>query len=92
MNLYLYPHWNHGDPNPSNPLQRLNTESSKQIFPEKEMRGHKHNPDSYIHVSVSDLFILTIGLPILLQENSFFCIFFWRARVCWPLLCYFAHL
>jgi hypothetical protein len=26
-------------------------------------------PKSYIHVSVSDLYIPTIGLPILLQEN-----------------------
>ncbi len=26
-------------------------------------------PHSYIHVSVSDLYITTIGLPILLQEN-----------------------
>jgi hypothetical protein len=27
------------------------------------------SPNSYIHVSVSDLNIPTIGLPILLQEN-----------------------
>jgi hypothetical protein len=27
-------------------------------------------PNSYIHVSVSDLYISTIGLTILLQENS----------------------
>jgi hypothetical protein len=26
-------------------------------------------PNSYIHVSVSDLYITTIGLPILLQES-----------------------
>jgi hypothetical protein len=26
-------------------------------------------PNSYIHVSVSDLYIPLIGLPILLQEN-----------------------
>jgi hypothetical protein len=26
-------------------------------------------PNSYIHVSVSDLCSLTIGVPILLQEN-----------------------
>ncbi len=51
-----------------NTLQRHNTENSKQIvFPEKELRGH--SPNSYIHVSVSDLFIPTVGLPILLQEN-----------------------
>jgi hypothetical protein len=39
----------------------------KQIFPEKELRGL--SPNIGIHVSVSDLYILTIGLPILLQEN-----------------------
>ena len=27
------------------------------------------SPNSYIHVSMSDLYIPTIGLPILLQEN-----------------------
>jgi hypothetical protein len=27
------------------------------------------SPNFHIHVSVSDLYILTIGLPILLQEN-----------------------
>ena len=27
------------------------------------------SPRFYIHVSVSDLYITTIGLPILLQEN-----------------------
>jgi hypothetical protein len=27
-------------------------------------------PNSFIHLSVSDLYIPTIGLPILLQENS----------------------
>ncbi len=35
-------------------LQRHNTENSKQIFPEKELRGHSLNP--YI-VSVRDLCI-----------------------------------
>ncbi len=48
-------------------LQRHNTENSKQIFPEKELRGY--SPNSYIHVSVSDLYILLIGLPILLQDR-----------------------
>ncbi len=43
------------------------TKNSKQIFPEKELRGLC--PISCIHVSVCDLYILTIGLPILLQEN-----------------------
>jgi hypothetical protein len=38
---------------------RHNTENSKQIFPEKELRGH--SPNSYIYVSVGDLYIPTIG-------------------------------
>jgi hypothetical protein len=46
-------------------LQRDNTENLKQIFPEKELRGH----NSYIHVSVSDFYIPTIGRPILLEVN-----------------------
>jgi hypothetical protein len=48
-------------------LQRLNTENSKQLFPEKELRGL--SPNFHIHVSVSDLYIPRIGLLILLQEN-----------------------
>jgi hypothetical protein len=48
-------------------LQRHITENSKQIFPEKELPGL--SPIFHIHVSVSDLHIPTIGLPILLQEN-----------------------
>jgi hypothetical protein len=47
-------------------LQRQDTEFSKQIFPEKEYRGL--GPNFHIHVSVSDLYISTIGLPILLEE------------------------
>jgi hypothetical protein len=47
-------------------LQRTNTENLKQIFPEKELRGH--SPNFHIHVSVSDLYIPAIDLPILLQE------------------------
>jgi hypothetical protein len=47
-------------------LQRQNTEILKQIFPEKEYRGLSHN--SHIYASVSDLYIPTIGLPILLEE------------------------
>jgi hypothetical protein len=39
----------------------------KQIFPEKELRDL--SPNFHIHVSVSDLYIPTIGLPILQQEN-----------------------
>ena len=41
--------------------------NSKQIFPEKEMRGP--SPHFHIHVPVCNLYIPTIGLPILLQEN-----------------------
>jgi hypothetical protein len=41
--------------------------NSKHIFPEKELGGH--SPNSYIHVSVCDLYIPTIGLHVLLQEN-----------------------
>jgi hypothetical protein len=47
-------------------LQRQNTEISKQIFPEKEYRGL--SPNFHIHTSVGDLYIPTIGLPILLGE------------------------
>jgi hypothetical protein len=53
----------HADPDPS--MQRHNTENSKQIFPVKELSG----PNFHIHVSVSDLYVPTINLPILLQEN-----------------------
>ncbi len=42
-------------------------QNSKLIFPEKELRGH--SPNFHIHVSVSDLYIFTIDLPILLQET-----------------------
>jgi hypothetical protein len=49
-------------------LQRHNRQNSKQIFPEKELRGL--SPNFHIHVSVSDLFIPTIGLPILLQGST----------------------
>jgi hypothetical protein len=48
-------------------LQRQNTEISKQICPEKEYQGL--SPNFHIHVSVSDLYIPTIGMPILLDET-----------------------
>jgi hypothetical protein len=48
-------------------LQRDNTENLKQIFPEKKLRGLC--PNFNIHMSVSELYFHTIGLPILLQEN-----------------------
>ncbi len=48
-----------------NTLQSQNAENLKQIFPEKEYRGLSPN---FFHVSVSELYIPTMGLPILLQE------------------------
>jgi hypothetical protein len=39
----------------------------KKIFPEKELRGH--SPNFHIHVSMNNLYIPTISLPLLLQEN-----------------------
>jgi hypothetical protein len=42
-------------------LQRKNAENLKQIFPEKEYRGL--SPNFHIHVSVSELYIPTMGLP-----------------------------
>jgi hypothetical protein len=42
-------------------LHKYYTENSKHIFPEKELRGL--SPSSYMHVSVCDLYIPTIGLP-----------------------------
>ncbi len=47
-------------------LQRQNDENFKQIFPEKEYRGL--SPNFHFHVSVSELYIPTMGLPILLEE------------------------
>jgi hypothetical protein len=49
-------------------LQRQNTEILKQILPEKEYLGLSLSPNFHIHASVSDLYIPTIGLPILLEE------------------------
>ncbi len=40
-------------------LQRQNAENVKQIFPEKEYRGL--SPNFHIHVSVSELYISTMG-------------------------------
>jgi hypothetical protein len=51
---------------PVTTLQRQNTKISKQIFPEKEYRVL--SPNFHIHASVSDLYISTIGLAILLEE------------------------
>ncbi len=51
----------------TNSLQRPYTENVKQIYAETKLRNL--SPNSYIHVSVNDLFIPKIGLPILLQES-----------------------
>ncbi len=37
------------------------------VYPEKELRDL--SPNFHIHVSVSDLYILTFGPPIVLQQN-----------------------
>jgi hypothetical protein len=47
-------------------LQRQNAENLKHIFPEKEYRGL--SPNFHIHVSVSELYIPRMGLPVLLEE------------------------
>jgi hypothetical protein len=47
-------------------LQRKNAENLKQIFPGKEYRGL--SPNFHIHVSVSELYIPTMGLSFLLEE------------------------
>jgi hypothetical protein len=49
-------------------LQNINAENLKQIFPRKRSCAATV-PSFHIHVSVSNLYILTIDLPILLQEN-----------------------
>jgi hypothetical protein len=41
-------------------LQRQNTEISKQIFPEKGLRGF--SPNFHINASVSDLYMRKLGL------------------------------
>jgi hypothetical protein len=47
-------------------LQRQNAKNLKQIFPEIDYRGL--SPNFNIHVSVSELYISTMGLPLLLEE------------------------
>ncbi len=49
------------------PHYQSSGENSKQQFPEKELPGH--SPNFHIHVFVSDLYIPTIDLLILLQEK-----------------------
>ncbi len=47
-------------------LQRQNAENFKQILQEKEYRGL--SPNFHIHVSVSEFYIPTMGLPVLLRN------------------------
>jgi hypothetical protein len=47
-------------------LQRQNAENLKQIYPEKDYLGL--SPNFHIHVTVSELYIPTMVLPIVLQE------------------------
>ncbi len=47
-------------------LHRQNAENLKQIFQEKEYRGL--SPNFLIHVSVSELYIPAMGLPVLLEK------------------------
>jgi hypothetical protein len=52
-------------------LQRHNTENSKHIFPEKELRGL--SPNFHIRVSVSASYIPRIGPHIFLQQKADRC-------------------
>ncbi len=52
---------------PESTLRRHCTENWEKIFPERKQRGI--SPNFNIHISVCDLYIPTIGLPIWLQEN-----------------------
>ncbi len=59
--------WRHvGTASPYPTQQRTNAENSKQIFPQKELRGQ--SPNFHIHVSVSSLHFPTIDLAIVLKE------------------------
>jgi hypothetical protein len=49
-------------------LQRYCPENWEKIFRERKLHGL--SPSFYIHISVSNLFILTIDLPIWLQQNK----------------------
>jgi hypothetical protein len=49
-------------------LQRHCTDNWEKIFPERKLRGLR--PNIFIHISVSDLYIPTVGLPIWLKESG----------------------
>jgi hypothetical protein len=51
------------------PMLHYKDKNSKQIFLGKELYGL--SPYFHIHMFLSDSYIPTIGLPILLQENMF---------------------
>ncbi len=50
-------------------LRAYTAENLKQIFSEKEYRGL--SPNFHIHVSVSELYIPTMGVPVLLEEIQY---------------------
>ncbi len=54
------------------------------VFPEKELHGL--SPNFHIHVSVSDLYIPTIGPHIFLQQNRLTDIWLWKLGLSPPFL------
>jgi hypothetical protein len=52
--------WTSQDLGPSYALQMHCPENSKQIFPEKKLRGLNSN-SAFMYISVSDLYIPAIG-------------------------------
>jgi hypothetical protein len=50
-------------------LQRHNTENLNQLFPDEELRGLIPNSTFMCLWAINILYIPTIRLPILLQEN-----------------------
>ncbi len=71
----------------SGALQRTNTKTLNQIFPEKELCGH--SPNLHIHGSVSDLYIPKVNLlqeicgPILGIYKSLTNTWMWKLGL-WP--------
>jgi hypothetical protein len=53
------------------------------VFPEMKLLFPKQNfnvlsPSSYIHISVKDLYIIRIGMPILLHGNTLYVYRSWE--------------